>query len=304
VFRDAERAVLRRTLDAFPEIGFLPKKAQTFVLWHRRGVFGRSDRSVLPGGLSGLLGDQDGLFGCACTQYRASMNEVARWARDRGLMDYAGQECVPREVSLMEAYHEGQQDRIATLQWRDGCGETLNIQEQPAEREPRLGLDDIFRLLRGAAVFRHLSDPECRWLAYVLRPIVLGPMERILIQGRPGSSLFLVVEGEFEVLVRQPDGVDLLTARVGAGATLGEMSLLTGAPRSATVRASIGGGVVLEIGKEQYQPVVRARPELVDGIAQLMAERAVSNRALARMGNVETERADLRRRIRKFFLGV
>lgn len=304
VFRDAERAVLRKTLDAFPEIGFLPKKAQHFVLWHRRGHFGRSDRSVLPGGLSTLFGDQDGLFACACTQYRASMNDVARWARDRGLMDYAGKECVPREVSLMEAYQGGRQDRIATLQWRDGCEEKLDIQEQVAVREPRLGADEKFHLLRDAAIFRHLSDPECRWLAYVLRPIVLGPMERILIQGRPGSSLFLVVEGEFEVLVRQPDGADRLTARVGPGATLGEMSLLTGAPRSATVRASVAGGVVFEIGKEQYQPLVKARPELADDMAQLMAERSVTNRALAQVGNVEAERANFRRRIRKFFLGV
>jgi hypothetical protein len=304
VFRDAERAVLRKTLEAFPEIGFLPKKAQAFVLWHRRGRFGASERSVLPGGLSSLFGDQDGLFACACTQYRASMNEVARWARDRGLMEYTGKECVPREVSLMEAYQDGRQDRIAILQRRDGCEESLAIQEPVPVREPRLSADEKFYLLREASLFRHLSDVECRWLAYVMRPIVLGPMERVLIQGRPGSSLFLVVEGEFEVLVRQPNGTDLVVARVGAGATLGEMSLLTGAPRSATVRAGCAGGVVVEIGKDQYQPLVKARPEIADDMAQLMAERAVTNRALARAGNVEVDRANLRLRIRKFFLGV
>jgi CRP-like cAMP-binding protein len=219
-------------------------------------------------------------------------------------MEYTGKECVPREVSLMEAYLAGRQDRIATLQWRDGCYEKLDIQREVAAREPRLGADERFHLLRDAAIFRHLSDAECRWLAYVLRPIALGPMERILIQGRPGTSLFLVVEGEFEVLVRQPNGADILTARVGPGATLGEMSLLTGAPRSATVRASIAGGVVFEIGKDQYQPLVKARPELADDMAQLMAERSVTNRALSQEGVVEAERASLRLRIRKFLLGV
>ncbi len=310
VFRDAERAVFRKTLEAFPEIGFLPKKAQAFVLWHRRGHFGGSEHSVLPGRLSGLFGDQDGLFACACTQYRASMNEVARWARNRGLMEYTGKECVPREVSLMEAYHDGRPDRIATLQRRDGYEEKLEIEEklgiqrEEDVREPRLSADKKFHLLRDAFIFRQLSDPECRWLAYVLRPIVLGPMERILIQGRPGSSLFLVAEGEFEVLVRQPNGKDLLVARVGAGASLGEMSFLTGAPRSATVRAAAAGGVVVEIGKDQYQPLVKARPELADDMAQLMAERAVTNRALAQAGNVDLKRDNLRLRIRKFFLGV
>src|SRR5215218_2005843 len=39
VFRDAERAVLRRTPGAFPELGFLSEPARDFVLWHRRGRF-------------------------------------------------------------------------------------------------------------------------------------------------------------------------------------------------------------------------------------------------------------------------
>ena len=37
VFRDAERAVLRQTAHAFPELGYLPLSARNFVLWHRRG---------------------------------------------------------------------------------------------------------------------------------------------------------------------------------------------------------------------------------------------------------------------------
>ena len=37
VFRDAERAVLRQTSVAFPELGYLPRPAREFVLWHRRG---------------------------------------------------------------------------------------------------------------------------------------------------------------------------------------------------------------------------------------------------------------------------
>ena len=37
VFRDAERAVLRKTAEAFPELGFLPAQAREFVLWHSKG---------------------------------------------------------------------------------------------------------------------------------------------------------------------------------------------------------------------------------------------------------------------------
>ena len=47
------------------------------------------------------------------------MNEVAEWARSKGLMDHTGEECVPRQVSLLEA-HMNQPSRVALLQRRDG----------------------------------------------------------------------------------------------------------------------------------------------------------------------------------------
>ena len=81
MFRDAERAVLRQTPDAFPELGFLPAEVRRFVLWHRHGHVGLRRALRVPGPLPRLLGDQDGLFASACNQYRASMNHVADWAQ-------------------------------------------------------------------------------------------------------------------------------------------------------------------------------------------------------------------------------
>ena len=81
VFRDAERAVLRQTPDAFPELGHLPPEVRRFVLWHRIGHLGLGRALRVPGPLPRLLGDQDGLFASACNQYRASMNHVADWAQ-------------------------------------------------------------------------------------------------------------------------------------------------------------------------------------------------------------------------------
>ena len=68
VFRDAERAVLRSTPAAFPELAFLPGPVRELVLWHRQRVARASRGSPAP--LARLLGDQDGLFASACTQYR------------------------------------------------------------------------------------------------------------------------------------------------------------------------------------------------------------------------------------------
>ena len=99
-----------------------------------------------------LFADQDGLFGSACTQYRDSMNEVADWAKERGLMDHTGDECVPRQVSLLEA-HVNQPTRVALLQHHDGYGPELEVgAELPASYQRRRRGD------RGAA--RRHPDPR------------------------------------------------------------------------------------------------------------------------------------------------
>jgi CRP-like cAMP-binding protein len=53
---------------------------------------------------------------------------------------------------------------------------------------------------------------------------------------------------------------------------LGEMSLLTGEPRTATVRA-LDGALVYEVGRRQLQPLLAGRPDLVDALQEAMAAR-------------------------------
>jgi hypothetical protein len=103
VFRDAERAVLGHGEAVFPELQALPASWRGFALWHQCGDFSAQGLGRVPARLSRGLGDRDGVFASACRQYRRSMNEVAHWARERGLMAYAGQECISSGASLIEA---------------------------------------------------------------------------------------------------------------------------------------------------------------------------------------------------------
>jgi hypothetical protein len=267
VFRDAERAVLRQTPDAFPELDDLPVEVRKFVLWHRRGRLGVR----IPGPLPKLLGDQDGLFGAACNQYRASMNEVADWARRKGLMDHTGEEAIPRGVSLFEA-HLFQPSRVALLQRRDGY-DTDRIEvgaDLPEGYEPPLRV--LAELLARTAPFTILRADEIALLAGSAKPLTFGPMERIIVQGQEGDSLFAVVEGTVEVFLRREDGTDVDLGKRSSGTVLGEMSLLTGEPRSATVRA-VDGALVYEVGRRQLEPVLAGRPELIEALREAMESR-------------------------------
>ena len=289
VFRDAERAVLRQTPDAFPELGHLPPEVREFVLWHRRGHLGLRRALRMPRRLAGLLGDQDGLFASACNQYRASMNHVADWAQTHGFMDHTGEESVPRQVSLLEA-HMNQPSRVGLLQRSDGYAlETLEVgAELPDEYEPPLA--DVEKLLAYASVFTILEEHEIRTLARTARPLTFGPMERIIVQGDKGDSLFVVVEGDVEVVLRREDGSEASVDTMRGGTVIGEMSLLTGERRSATVRA-IEGAVVYEIGRHEYEPLLVARPELLDQLSRAMQQRLRARREYLAGYDTDRERA-------------
>jgi CRP-like cAMP-binding protein len=298
VFRDAERAVLSRTPAAFPEVAFLSDQVRDFVLWHRRGRFELGRTLRLPRAIGALVADQDGLFGAACNQYRASMNEVADWAKEHGLMDHTGLECVPRQVSLLEA-RVNQPSRIAVLQQRDGHGPDLDVRaELPAAFQRPAA--EIESLLAALPLFALLPREEVRTLARTARPLTLGPTERLVVQDQAGGSLFVVAEGEVEVVLRRDGGEDLIVDIMGKGAVVGEMSLLTRQPRSATVRA-VDGAVAFEIGARQYGPCLRRHPELVSDLAALMSERLAERRQRLDAYDAERERRAIVARIRSVF---
>jgi CRP-like cAMP-binding protein len=282
VFRDAERAVMRQAGRAFPELGFLPGPARELVLWQRLGFAG-----------------QQGLYPTACNQYRASMNAVADWAKAHGLMDHAGPECVPVESSLLDALVRDP-PRVAVLQRQDGLGPRLTVAEPAAAPEPTTG--EIERLLAEVPIFRMLSPADVHALALGTRPLLLGPTQRFVIEGREGTSLFLVGEGEVEVRLRRSDGTDWLVETMGRGEVVGEMALLTGERRAATVR-SVGETVVFEIGREQYEPLLLAHPEWLQELADIMEDRLARRRVRAAAVDGTSSQHLLARMTRSFFGG-
>ena len=211
VFRDAERAVMRQSGQAFPELGFLPAPAREVVLWQRLGFAG-----------------QQGVYPTACNQYRASMNAVADWAKAHGLMDHAGPNACRRRPACCEALVRDP-PRVAVLQRQDGLGPRPHRREPAPAPEPTV--EEIERLLAEVPIFRMLSADDVHTLALDARPLLLGPTQRFVVEGREGTSLFLVGEGEVEVRLRMGDGTDWLVETMGRGEVVGEMALLTGERR-------------------------------------------------------------------------
>lgn len=282
VFRDAERAVMRQAADAFPELGFLPAPAREVVLWQPVG-----------------LGGQQGVYPTAASQYRASMNHVADWAKSRGLMDHAGEECVPAQASLVEAYM-WDRGRVAMLQRQDGLSPVLTVSNPAVAAHPTT--EEIEDLLREVPIFRMLSHDELRELALGARPLLLGPTQRFVIEGHAGTSLFLVGDGKVEIRIRNEDGSDRLVDTMGRGAVVGEMALLTGDVRAATVRA-VDETIVYEISRQLFEPLVRAHPECLDDLTAIMEDRLARRRVV--IASQDARALPLRERIRRtLFSGI
>jgi CRP-like cAMP-binding protein len=126
----------------------------------------------------------------------------------------------------------------------------------------------------------------------------------IVRQGEAADSLFILAEGALDVRMERA-GTELALDRMVPGDIFGEMSLLTGQPRSATVTAATET-VVFEIGKHHLDPILQRRPELAEALVAMMARRQARNTESnrhpvpAEVADPHRE-ADLLGRLRAFF---
>jgi small-conductance mechanosensitive channel/CRP-like cAMP-binding protein len=127
--------------------------------------------------------------------------------------------------------------------------------------------------LQGSDLFAMLDAADIEQLAAQAPVRVFGSGELIVHQGDGGSSLFIVLKGDLLVEV---DGKEV--GRIAEGSFFGEMSLLTGAPRKATVRA-IREVWLAEVTKELIEPLLRAHPQMMENLSAILAEREQQNRA-------------------------
>lgn len=95
--------------------------------------------------------------------------------------------------------------------------------------------EDIVQVLSRARLFDHLTVPELRKLAPILHHRDYFPREVIVRQGEPGAGLYLIMSGTADVVLQDTKGEDIVLATLGEGRMFGEISLVDGAPRTASV---------------------------------------------------------------------
>jgi CRP-like cAMP-binding protein len=186
------------------------------------------------------------------------------------------------------------------VSWRDA---TVT---EAATRRDEVGR--IAALLRGVDFLAALTQEEIDRLAdrAKIAPYPAGGV--VVRQGDEGDSLFVIAHGRVEVTALTPDGgATRPLAVIEPGSYFGELSLLTGAPRSATVRA-LDDTELLILSKDALRPVLRTDPAAAERLSQAMARRkaereeTVQQMALEVPGSgPDTEPHFLLSRMRRFF---
>ncbi len=149
--------------------------------------------------------------------------------------------------------------------------EHINI-EKKAQRQSKIAADGRYQAICNLSLLAPLSDEEKRALAAGASDLYLAPGQILFRQDDAGESFYIIRQGEVDVIARKEGGPETKVATLKAGDFFGEMSALTGQPRTATIRAAADLACV-EIGKEDLAGVFKTDPAIMEKISRVVAER-------------------------------
>lgn len=177
----------------------------------------------------------------------------------------------PREDESME---EGAADLTETVKLRpvipDGEG-GLGGASSSAEVAP-----DAETVFRSIELFEKLSPEEVREVVGACEQLTVPAGEELFRQDDEADALYIVESGELQVRATTPAGEDVVLAVLGSGTVVGEMSLIAGGPRSASVEV-ISDASIFKLGRDSFDELRAARRpaayKIILRLARILGER-------------------------------
>src|SRR6266700_3967257 len=255
---------------------------------------------------------KDALYRAAST----AKNVLAQPKTKVFLVDFA-ESAVIYEIKFYMGNHSRineTNDAVRTNVWyelkRQGVTIPFPIRTLHVERKAAPPIQDdqaeALSILRGEPLFECLSDEQLDHLIKQARLNIFGRGEPVIEEGSPGDSMFVLLRGEANVLVSK-NGSTIQVATLNSGDCFGEMSLLTGEPRSATVRAD-RDCYVMEIGKPTMAEVLRSAPNCLEQLSHLLAQRKMETEGILKEAHTDEHvlkqrqyTATFLKRLRTFF---
>jgi len=178
-------------------------------------------------------------------------------------------------------------DRVTTALWyvlRRNSMEvpypirSIQFRHTRRERETERAFEGkLIADLRGVDFLRDLTDEELQLLSSTVRIHEFGVGEVLVRQGDAGDSFFIIRRGKVEVLVEGNNGQRVHVADLKPPAFFGEIALMTGEQRNATVVASTDVEV-LEMDREAFTRLFHNHPDVTERIGEVIAARLSERR--------------------------
>jgi type IV pilus assembly protein PilB len=133
--------------------------------------------------------------------------------------------------------------------------------------------DELVQFLGEVPLFRRVREDLRRAIVQRLEPRFFNVDEVVFREGEPGDAMYVIRQGTVSVLLSEPDvGLTFEIARLRSGQVFGEMAVIDGAARSATVKA-VEPTRCLFLGRETFLRIVEKLPDVAIAIAEMLAER-------------------------------
>lgn len=170
--------------------------------------------------------------------------------------------------------------------------------EMPITQVDYRFVPDKKEILSKIEIFHSLSSNELSLMADDIKKAEYSKNSEIIKHNSSGSSMFILIEGLLDVYIEKVEDENLKVAQLVPGDFFGEMSLLTGEKRSATVIA-LTDVVVFEITKSVFEKLIKQRPEIIEEIGEIIEKRQTSN--IKKLAESEHKKESLINKIKKFF---
>ncbi len=153
------------------------------------------------------------------------------------------------------------------------------VSEETSQRDHERELERRDRIVSCVDFLGVLPPAVHRQLASRSEVRRFAPGEVVVAQGEPGCELFIIDTGDVTIELAR-EGRQLTVAKLGSGRFFGEMGLMTGEPRAATVRATTSCALLV-IGKDAFHGAIAGIPEVLEKMSDLLAERQAELEAAA-----------------------
>jgi len=135
--------------------------------------------------------------------------------------------------------------------------------------------DKIADLLLAQPIFSSMSQQQIEFILDNSRVGSYAQNEIIMAEGDDGDSLYLILDGVVEVWRNGPDHSKITLSNLASGSIIGEMTLLTGQSRQATVQTK-SMCLLLEVKQEPFLTVLEQDSTLMSNILELVSKRQIA----------------------------